>query len=148
MVKKLRYYARFIVVCLLLKKTNQVSELIKELSRQIDEYVKIFDPEDQLEWQLVKNEINDFIKADTVVTVDADTSQVNSKMFLADRLSSNDLASLSISNNHINNFYKSASNSMFTFSNVNNSNNNSQHFLSLQEILIVGNCSDQVKKNS
>ena len=67
MVKKLRYLARFIVVCLLLKKTKQVRELIKELGKQIDDYVKIYDPEDQLEWQLVRNEINDFIQADQVI---------------------------------------------------------------------------------
>lgn len=58
MVKKLRFYARFIVVCLLLKKTKQVRDLIRELGRQIDDYVKIYDPEDQLEWFFYKNFIN------------------------------------------------------------------------------------------
>lgn len=53
MVKKLRFYARFIVVCLLLKKSKQVRDLIRELGRQIDEYVKIYDPEDQLEWYFI-----------------------------------------------------------------------------------------------
>lgn len=38
MVKKLRYYARFIVVCLLLKKMKLVRELIIELDKQIQEY--------------------------------------------------------------------------------------------------------------
>lgn len=38
MVKKLRYYARFIVVCLLLKKMKLVRELIVELDKQIQEY--------------------------------------------------------------------------------------------------------------
>jgi hypothetical protein len=38
MVKKLRYYARFIVVCLLLKKMKLVRELVIELERQIQEY--------------------------------------------------------------------------------------------------------------
>lgn len=38
MVKKLRYYARFIVVCLLLKKMKLVRELIAELDKQIQEY--------------------------------------------------------------------------------------------------------------
>jgi hypothetical protein len=43
MVKKLRYMARFIVVCLLLQKTKQVKDLIKDLGRQIDDYVKIYE---------------------------------------------------------------------------------------------------------
>lgn len=38
MVKKLRYYARFIVVCLLLKKMKLVRELVIELEKQIVEY--------------------------------------------------------------------------------------------------------------
>lgn len=40
MVKKLRYYARFIVVCLLLKKMKLVRELVIELERQIQEYTE------------------------------------------------------------------------------------------------------------
>lgn len=40
MVKKLRYYARFIVVCLLLKKMKLVRELVIELERQIQEYTQ------------------------------------------------------------------------------------------------------------
>lgn len=40
MVKKLRYYARFIVVCLLLKKMKLVRELVVELERQILEYTQ------------------------------------------------------------------------------------------------------------
>ena len=35
MVKKLRYYARFIVVCLLLKKMKLVRDLVRELAKQI-----------------------------------------------------------------------------------------------------------------
>lgn len=42
MVKKLRYYARFIVVCLLLKKMKLVRELVIELERQIQEYVSAY----------------------------------------------------------------------------------------------------------
>jgi hypothetical protein len=144
MVKKLRYYARFIVVCLLLKKNKQVNDLIKELSRQIDDYVKIFDPEDQLEWQMVKNEINDFIKADSVAEiVDSENNQINLRIFLSGRLNSNDLLSLN-SGGLSNSFYKSNSTSLYGFTNNNNSNMSNQ--FGLQEILIVGNCSDQVKK--
>jgi hypothetical protein len=70
MVKKLRYYARFIVVCLLLKKTKVMKELVRELNRQIDEYVKAYDPDDSLEWQLVLNEISTFIDIDNQLNID------------------------------------------------------------------------------
>ncbi|XP_063699214.1 protein SCAI isoform X2 [Culicoides brevitarsis] len=69
MVKKLRYYARFIVVCLLLKKMKLVRELVMELERQIQEYVSAYEPDDQLEWQLVLDEIKGFIKAESAVAV-------------------------------------------------------------------------------
>ena len=48
MVKKLRYYARFIVVCLLLKKMKLVRDLVRELAKHIDEYTATYEPEDQL----------------------------------------------------------------------------------------------------
>ncbi|XP_055319814.1 protein SCAI isoform X2 [Sitodiplosis mosellana] len=69
MVKKLRYYARFIVVCLLLKKMKLVRELIIELEKQIQEYTTTYEPEDQLEWSLVLEEIKGFIKAEAAVAV-------------------------------------------------------------------------------
>ena len=37
--KKLRYYARFIVVCLLLKKMKLVRDLVRELSKNIGNFV-------------------------------------------------------------------------------------------------------------
>jgi Protein SCAI len=37
-VKKLRYYARFIVVCLLLKKMKLVRDLVRELSKNIGNF--------------------------------------------------------------------------------------------------------------
>lgn len=118
MVKKLRFYARFIVVCLLLKKNRQIRDLIKELSRHIDDYVKIYDPPDQLEWQLVRNEINDFIQGDSIVTVDP---VVSLKMVLSSRLNLSQVPKIGQSSSD-----KSAN-------------------LSLQEILIVGNCQNQIK---
>ncbi|KAL5293007.1 SCAI family protein [Megaselia abdita] len=69
MVKKLRYYARFIVVCLLLKKMKLVRELVAELEKQIQEYTATYEPEDQLEWSLVLEEIKGFIKAEAAVAV-------------------------------------------------------------------------------
>lgn len=61
-VKKLRYYARFVVVCLLLKKMKLVRDLIRELQRQVDDYIATYNPEDQLEWQLVLTEIKQFVE--------------------------------------------------------------------------------------
>ncbi|CAK1588039.1 unnamed protein product [Parnassius mnemosyne] len=69
MVKKLRYYARYIVVCLLLKKLSLLRDLIKELEKQIVEYGKTYDPEDQIEWTVVLDEVRAFIIAESVVSV-------------------------------------------------------------------------------
>ena len=126
MVKKLRYLARFIVVCLLLKKSNQVKELIKDLSKNIDEYIKIYDPEDQLEWQLVKNEINDFIQADSIVNID------NTNIVLSNRLNAAQVPLVSPTALLPSEIQKSTSSIL------------SANQMSLQEIIIVGNCQDQV----
>ena len=48
MVKKLRYLARYIVVSMLLNKSKQVEDLTRDLGKQIDSYVKNYDPEDQV----------------------------------------------------------------------------------------------------
>ncbi|KAL1917346.1 uncharacterized protein VTP21DRAFT_5002 [Calcarisporiella thermophila] len=63
MIKKLRYYARFIVVCLLLDKRSLVRTLVDELSTIIDSYSKTFKPTDAVEWQMVLQEINMFVEA-------------------------------------------------------------------------------------
>ena len=128
MVKKLRYYARFIVVCLLLKKTSQVKDLIKAFEKQIDEYIKIYDPEDQLEWQLVKNEINEFIEADTVINLEKIDFSLSNR--------SNPLDFPEVGPNLINKNISKDSLKSF----------NSTPNFSLQEIVIVGNCNEQVKK--
>ncbi|GIX84828.1 protein SCAI [Caerostris darwini] len=115
MVKKLRYYARFIVVCLLLKKMKLVKELVRELAKQIDDYTSTYEPEDQLEWSLVLGEIKSFIEADNLVNI----TDVNSApVVLSHRLNPlNSPPVEKLPTNH----------------------------LTLQEILIVGNCCDQVK---
>ncbi|KAG8037980.1 hypothetical protein G9C98_006305 [Cotesia typhae] len=115
MVKKLRYYARFIVVCLLLNKMKLVRELIQELDAQIADYASTYEPEDQVEWNLVLDEIKGFVKAESAVGVlYADSNPV----VLTHRLGP--LTSPPIERS-------------------------SPMCLSLQEILIVGNCADQVK---
>ncbi|XP_018325396.1 protein SCAI isoform X2 [Agrilus planipennis] len=69
MVKKLRYYARFIVVCLLLRRMKLVRELVAELDKHVAEYTSTYEPDDQIEWSLVLDEIKSFIAADNIVTV-------------------------------------------------------------------------------
>ncbi|CAL8386856.1 unnamed protein product [Boreogadus saida] len=68
-VKKLRYYARYIVVCLLLNKMDLVKVLVKELSEEIEDYTQRFNTEDQLEWNLVLQEVAAFVEADPVMVV-------------------------------------------------------------------------------
>ncbi|ELU10092.1 hypothetical protein CAPTEDRAFT_93181 [Capitella teleta] len=115
MVKKLRYYARFIVVCLLLKKMKLVRDLVRELAKQIDDYTATYEPEDQLEWSLVLGEIRAFIDADNIVNVvDVDSSSI----ILSHRLTPLNTPPLEKS---------------------------TPTYLTLQEILIVGNCLEQVK---
>lgn len=156
MVKKLRYLARFIVVSLLLKKDRQVHELIDELGRQIDDYVKIYDPEDQLEWQLVKNEINDFIDADTVLTIDGGATATATSPLLSIRLNASEVPQIganpqfahmfahNAANAHVNPLLISPSSSSNGGGSGSGGSHHYNEHLSLQEILIVGNCNDQV----
>ncbi|CAF3324449.1 unnamed protein product [Rotaria socialis] len=118
MVKKLRYYARFIVVCLLLKKTKIMRELVGELNRQIDEYVKAYDPDDSLEWQLVLNEISTFIDIDNQLNID----QV--PIALSYRLTNSLIPPLPLGSEKV-------------LSNI--------QLYSVEEILIIGNYQDQIK---
>lgn len=115
MVKKLRYYARFIVVCLLLKKMKLCRDLIKDLHKHIEDYSSIYEPEDRLEWQLVVSEVKAFLEAEYIVrVVDVDSSSV----VLSHRLNAFNTPPLER-----------------TLANP----------LTLQEILIVGNTTNQVK---
>ncbi|KAL2100091.1 hypothetical protein ACEWY4_004485 [Coilia grayii] len=75
-VKKLRYYARYIVVCLLLNKMDLVKVLVKELSEEIEDYTQRFNTEDQLEWNLVLQEVAAFVEADPVVVLNDDNAVV------------------------------------------------------------------------
>uniref|UniRef100_A0A3B5L0Y0 Uncharacterized protein n=1 Tax=Xiphophorus couchianus TaxID=32473 RepID=A0A3B5L0Y0_9TELE len=75
-VKKLRYYARYIVVCLLLNKMDLVKVLVKELSEEIEDYTQRFNTEDQLEWNLVLQEVAAFIEADPAVVLNDHNSML------------------------------------------------------------------------
>ena len=143
MVKKLRYYARFIVVCLLLKKMKLVRDLVRELSKHIDEYTATYEPEDQLEWSLVLSEIKAFIDADTIVNVlDSDSNSI----VLSHRYYSYIFLSLSTLNKIL--IYIS-----LKFNSITRLNplitppleKSPIMTLTLQEVLIVGSCSEQVK---
>ena len=93
-------------------------ELVRELSRQIDEYVKAYDPDDSLEWQLVLNEISTFIDVDNQLSID----QI--PLTLSYRLTNSLVPPLPPGSEKI-------------LSNTN--------LLSLEEILIIGNYQDQIK---
>ncbi|KAJ3035830.1 hypothetical protein HDV00_003365 [Rhizophlyctis rosea] len=64
MIKKLRYYARFIVVCLLLNRNDVIKKLMDELTALVDEYTKVFKPSDAAEWNVVLSEISTFLEAE------------------------------------------------------------------------------------
>ncbi|KAI3384354.1 hypothetical protein SNEBB_008228 [Seison nebaliae] len=68
-VKKLRYYARFIVVCILLRRHELVKQLVDELDELVNDYINSYDPDDQIEWQLVLSELSEFIQADQTLSV-------------------------------------------------------------------------------
>ena len=116
MVKKLRYYARFIVVCLLLKRMKLVRDLVRELAKHVDDYTSTYEPDDQMEWSLVLTEIKSFLESDNLVgVIDVD----NMPLVISHRLSGMNTPP-----------YEKTS---------------AIHY-SLQEIIIVGNVCDQVSK--
>ncbi|KAI8847645.1 hypothetical protein BC829DRAFT_395937 [Chytridium lagenaria] len=85
MIKKLRYYARFIVVCLLLNRNDVIKKLMEELTTLVDDYTKTFKPNDSAEWNIVLSEISTFLEAEkklTPVESDARPSAVQSRLQL------------------------------------------------------------------
>ncbi|XP_024258483.1 protein SCAI-like isoform X1 [Oncorhynchus tshawytscha] len=114
-VKKLRYYARYIVVCLLLNKMDLVKVLIKELSEEIEDYTQRFNTEDQLEWNLVLQEVAAFLEADPVVVLNNE----NTVVVISNRLQEGGMSPLE--------------QGMVVGQ------------LTLADALIIGNCNNQVK---
>ncbi|CDS43152.1 conserved hypothetical protein [Echinococcus multilocularis] len=119
-VKKLRYYARFIIVCLLLKRVSAVRDLIKELSNQINNYTESFDLVEHTEWKNVVQEIEDFIDADDVCTV---LSGDSTPVVITNRLTQFNCPG----------FEKSIAHS------------GGIKPLQLSEIIIIGNCFEQIR---
>lgn len=62
MVKKLRYFARFIVVCLLLNRNDMIKILMESLLQLVEEYNTAFKPNDYAEWNVVLSEISTFLE--------------------------------------------------------------------------------------
>lgn len=67
MVKKLRYYARFIVVCLLLNRAEMIQSLMEQLTLMVEEYNTAFKPTDYPEWNVVLSEISTFLEVDQIL---------------------------------------------------------------------------------
>ncbi|PIK40208.1 hypothetical protein BSL78_22956 [Apostichopus japonicus] len=114
-VKKLRYYARNIVVCLLLRLMDNVKELTKELKRFVEEYKATPDVDDGPEWSLVLGEVEAFVEADQLVTVLDEKSR-----------------HITVTNRFKDGMLLSADSTLMGH-------------LKLQDALIVGNCHEQVK---
>ncbi|KAF8933562.1 hypothetical protein BGZ52_007328 [Haplosporangium bisporale] len=64
MIKKLRYYARFTVVCLLLNNRDIMASLKEELTDLVNEYITVYRPPDASDWQLVLQEVTSFTNAE------------------------------------------------------------------------------------
>ncbi|EGF83974.1 hypothetical protein BATDEDRAFT_34022 [Batrachochytrium dendrobatidis JAM81] len=64
MIKKLRYFARFAVVCLLLNRTEMVKSLTEEVGVLIEDYTSTFNPSDSDEWNVVLLELSMFMEVE------------------------------------------------------------------------------------
>lgn len=62
--KHLRFYVRFIVVCLLLNRREMAIQLTRQLRVLVDEYRRSFQANDGKEWKRVGQDISRFLKAD------------------------------------------------------------------------------------
>ncbi|EPZ35312.1 hypothetical protein ROZALSC1DRAFT_27090 [Rozella allomycis CSF55] len=69
--KKMRYYARFLVISLLLNKREFAKVLLDELDQHVKDYIGVFKPSDSQEWNEILKEVVQFLDADkNVVPVD------------------------------------------------------------------------------
>lgn len=62
--KHLRFYARFIVVCLLLNRREMAIQLTRQLRTLVDDYRRSFQGNDAKEWKHAIQDITRFLKAD------------------------------------------------------------------------------------
>ncbi|KAF9436436.1 hypothetical protein BGZ76_003998 [Entomortierella beljakovae] len=119
MIKRLRYYARFTVVCLLLNNRDIISTLKDELAALVKEYILIYKPPDASEWQLVVQEISSFTDAEKKLHP---VNSAGSHLPVARRLQTSKIISAA--------FDKEGSTSTK---------------LKLQEAILVGNAHNQIK---
>ena len=68
-IKQLRYFARFVIICLLLNRRDEVWQLLQEFQALISAYVMKYKPPDSAEWRGVINEITVFLNADVAMPV-------------------------------------------------------------------------------
>ncbi|KAI3646764.1 hypothetical protein MP228_009692 [Amoeboaphelidium protococcarum] len=67
-VKKMRYYARYIVVCLLLNTTDLLQKLTSEFRQIIQDYSQHDQSKSDIaEWEMILKEVEDFSLASTIV---------------------------------------------------------------------------------
>nr|KAJ3420695.1 hypothetical protein HK105_005369 [Polyrhizophydium stewartii] len=64
MTKKMRYYSRFIIVCVLLNRNEMAKVLVEELAELINEYIATFTPNDANDWHVVLSEMTTFLEAE------------------------------------------------------------------------------------
>ncbi|GBF98142.1 hypothetical protein Rsub_10554 [Raphidocelis subcapitata] len=63
-IKQLRYFARFIIICLLLGRRELVWQLLQEFQALITAYTLKHAPPDAAEWRAVIGEVTSFLRAD------------------------------------------------------------------------------------
>ncbi|GAX76428.1 hypothetical protein CEUSTIGMA_g3873.t1 [Chlamydomonas eustigma] len=68
-VKQLRFYARFIIVCLLLNKKEEAWNLVQEFQALVTTLAMSFSPQEAHDWQLVVQEVTAFLNADVAMPV-------------------------------------------------------------------------------
>jgi hypothetical protein len=68
-IKQLRYFARFIIICLLLNRREEVWQLLQEFQALISSYTMKFSPPDAGEWRAVISEVTTFLNADVAMPV-------------------------------------------------------------------------------
>lgn len=68
-IKQLRYFARFIIICLLLNRREEVWQLLQEFQALISSYIMKYSPPDAAEWRSVIQEVTNFLHADVAMPV-------------------------------------------------------------------------------
>ncbi|KAF9304964.1 hypothetical protein BGZ74_011871 [Mortierella antarctica] len=118
MIKKLRYYARFTVVCLLLNNRDIMASLKEELTDLVNEYITVYRPPDASDWQLVLQEVTSFTNAEKKLYP---VTQTGSFLPVARRLQTSKVISAALDKD------------------------TSTTKLKLQEAILVGNSHNQIK---